>query len=126
MSVFHDTIGAYAAAIGALDPIAFAACFARECELHDPVGAPPHRGLDGARAMLAGFLPLLESIHFRSGEVFLNGRSAAFTWMIEATGKNGRAASAHGIDVVEFDESGKIVRTSGYWDPGPFVGALTA
>ena len=125
MTVFHDTILAYTAAIGALDADAFAACFAPDSELHDPVGAPPHYGREGARAMLASFQPLVESIHFRPGEIRLHGRSAAFTWVIEAKGKNGRAASAEGIDVIEFDETGKIVRTNGYWDPGPFVAALT-
>jgi limonene-1,2-epoxide hydrolase len=126
MSVFHETLHAYAAAISALDPGAFAACFAPDCELNDPVGAPPHRGQEGARAMLAGFEPLLASIRFQIGRIHLNGRSAALTWSIEAEGKNGRTASAEGIDVVDFDEAGKIVRTNGYWDPGPFVGALTA
>lgn len=126
MTIFHQTIHAYAAAINALDPAAFAACFAADCQLNDPVGAPPHVGQAGASAFLEAFVPLLNSVHLRAGKIYLNGRSAAFTWAMEAEGKNGRKASGDGIDVIEFDETGKITRTYGYWDPGAFIAALTA
>jgi hypothetical protein len=46
--------------------------------------------------------------------------------VIDATGKGGQSAHAEGIDVFEFDESGKIVRGFAYWDAGPFIAALTA
>jgi len=124
MTIFHDTIHAYAAAITALNPDAFAACFAENCELHDPVGAPPALGHAGARAFFGAFQPLLKSIHLRAGHVYLNGHEAAFTWTLEATGVNGKTATADGIDTFHFDAHGKILRSNGYWDPAPFVAAL--
>ncbi len=118
------TVHAYAAAVNSLDPAAFAALFAPDSELHDPVGAPPRVGPAGARAFMEQFLPLLRSIHLRAGEIHVNGQQAAFTWALEATGKNGRTAAAHGIDVFEINADGQLTRTCGYWDPAPFVAAL--
>lgn len=126
MVTAHETIRSYAAAITALDTDAFVSCFSSNCEVADPVGAPPVSGHEGARAFFSGFLPVLSAIEFRAGNVFGGGNRAAFSWVAEATGKNGQIARAEGIDVFEFDESGKILRSYGFWDPGPFVAALTA
>lgn len=122
----HQTIHAYTAAINALDAEAFANCFAEECELNDPVGAPPARGREGARAFFNAFAPLLSRMNIRAGRIFLNGDKAAFSWVMEAEGRGGQFATAEGIDVFEFDANGKIARSYGYWNPGPFVAALTA
>jgi len=126
MSDILKGVHAYAAAINAMDPEAFAALFAREAEIHDPVGAPPWKGPDGAREFLGQFVPVTETVYLRAGKIEVNGNHAAFTWAVEATGKNGQFAAADGIDVLVFDINGKIVRASGYWNPGPFVAALLA
>ena len=99
MTIYYQTIEAYAAAISALDPDAFAACFAADCELNDPAGSPTVR---------------------------VGGTRAAFKWTIEAEGKQSQLGTAEGIDVLEFNEAGQIVRTYAFWNPGPLVAALTA
>ena len=126
MTIYHQTIEAYAAAISAMDPDAFAACFAADCELNDPAGSPTVRGQEGAKAFLRGFLPILSKVQFQPGTVRTGGSRAAFTWTIQAEGKAGQLGTADGIDVVEFDEAGKIVRTHAFWNPGQLVAALTA
>jgi len=126
MTPQHETIHAYAAAINALDADAFADCFAANCELNDPVGAPPSLGREGARAFFGAFAPLISKVTIRPGRIYLNGDRAAFTWALEAVGRGGQFATAEGIDVFEFDAAGKIVRSHGFWNPGPFVAALTA
>ena len=126
MTIYHQTIEAYAAAISALDPDAFAACFAADCELNDPAGSPTVRGQDGAKAFLSGFLPILSKAQFRPGTVRVGGTRAAFAWTIEAEGKKGQMGTGEGIDVLEFNEVGKIVRTYAFWNPAPLVAALTA
>jgi steroid Delta-isomerase len=126
MSSHHLSIAAYAAAIGSLSADAFAACFAEGCELNEPVGAPPVHGQEGAKAFYNGIAPLISKIEFRPGTIHVGGDRAAFGWTIEAEGKNGKTATAEGIDVMEFDAGGKILRSWAYWDPGPFVGALMA
>ena len=126
MTIYHQTIEAYAAAISALDPDAFAACFAADCELNDPAGSPTVHGQDGARAFLSGFLPLLGKAQFRPGAVHVGGTRAAFAWTMEAEGKKGQRGTGEGIDVLEFNEAGKITRTYAFWNPGPLVAALTA
>ena len=126
MTAQHQTILDYAAAIGRLDADGFVACFTADCQLNDPVGAPPALGHAGARAFFGAFAPLLASISFTPGQIHHNGLAAAFTWTIEAVGKGGQTATANGIDVMEFDATGKIAKSFGYWNPGPFVAALTA
>jgi steroid delta-isomerase len=121
-----QAVHAYMAAINAIDPDAYAACFAEGAELHDPVGAPPLVGPEGARAFMGQFAPLIESIYIRAGKIHVAGESAVFTWALEATGKNGRMAAADGIDVMVFNGEGKLLRLHGYWDAAPFIAALTA
>ena len=123
MSQYQDAIHAYAAAITAMNADAFAACFAPNAEMHDPVGAPPWIGPDGARQFFGQFAPLLE---FRVREVHASANQAAFSWTVTAVGKNGRTAVAEGIDAVAFSEANQFLRLNGYWEPGPFVAALTA
>lgn len=126
MTVYEQTIQAYAAAISELNTEAFVACFAADCELNDPVGAPPAVGQEGARAFFTGFLPILASIKFVPGPIHEGGQRAAFTWTMEGEGKKGQRAAGDGIDVFEFNDEGKIVRSYGFWNAGAFVAALTA
>jgi steroid delta-isomerase len=121
-----QSVHAYMAAINLLDADAYAACFAPEAELHDPVGAPPLIGPDGARAFMAQFAPLLQAIYIRAGKIYVAGNRAAFPWAMEATGTNGRTAAADGIDIMVFDGEGRIVSLQGYWDAAAFVATLTA
>ena len=84
------------------------------------------RGQDGAKAFLSGFLPILSKAQFRPGTVRVGGTRAAFARTMEAEGKKGQMGTGEGIDVLEFNEAGKIVRTYAFWNPGPLVAELTA
>ena len=126
MTLYHQTIHKYAAAISNMDPDAFAACFAADCELNDPVGTPPAHGQAAAKAFLGGFVPLLSKASFRVGSIHVCGATAAFSWLVEAEGTKGQFGTANGVDVLEFDAAGKIVKSMAYWNPGPLVAALTA
>lgn len=77
-------------------------------------------------AFFAQFVPLLQSIQTTPREIHFTANHADFTWRLEATGKSGRTAAAGGIDVIVFNESGKIDILHAYWNAGPFVAALTA
>lgn len=125
----HNPIQAvhtYMAAINALDADAYAACFTDNAEIHEPVGAPPARGRDGARAFMGQFAPLIDRIYIRAGKLHLAGDQVAFTWALEATGKNGRTAFADGIDIMHFSADGRIDRIQGHWDAASFAMALNA
>ena len=125
MTLFEQTVQDYAGAITALDADAFVSCFAADCELNDPVGAPTLHGQDAVRAFFNGFASLLSQMAVRHGKVYECGSRVAFSWTMEAVGKNGQATTTDGIDIFEFNEAGKIVRSFGYWNPGPFVADLT-
>jgi len=122
----HESIQTYTAAISALDVGAFADCFIQKCEINDPVGAPVIHGHDGAKAFFNGMAALLSKIEMKPVAIHVGGTRAAFSWTMVAEGKQGQKATSEGIDVLEFDETGKIIRSWGYWNPGPFVAALTA
>ncbi len=126
MTPLHQAIHGYTAAIQSLDADAFAACFTAQCELNDPVGAPTIHGHDGVKAFFLGIAGLLRKIEMTPVNIHIGGTRAAFSWKMVGEGKAGQPATADGIDVLEFDQAGKIIRSWGYWNPGPFVAALTA
>ncbi len=125
MTKYHEAVLNYTTSITALDVERYVACFAENCQLDDPVGAPVAQGKDAARAFFNGFLPVIAKIEMRPGKIYVNGQKAAFNWTMDAVGKQGQPAAADGIDTLEFNDAGEIVKISGYWDPGPFVAALT-
>jgi steroid delta-isomerase len=121
----QQTITEYFAAIRAMDVERWVATFAPDAVSHDPVGAPPHQGHAGLRQFLTGVLSLFESAGLTEDSVFIAGNSAAVKWTGRGVGRNGRSVSFEGIDVIEFNEEGKIVSVRAFWDPGPTVTAVT-
>ena len=105
----EHTMADYFAAIRALDADACAATFAEDGIQEDPVGTPPNRGHDAIRQFFA---------------TFINGTSAAVKWTARGTGKNGRAITFEGIDVMDFNSAGKIQHLRAFWDAGATMAQL--
>jgi hypothetical protein len=55
-----------------------------------------------------------------------SGDSIAAHWTMIARGKAGREVVAEGIDVLQVDAQGLIVRAEGYWNAAAFRQALAA
>ena len=51
-----------------------------------------------------------------------SGNSIAAHWTMTARGKAGREIEAEGIDVLQVDQHGQIVRAEGFWTPPRFAG----
>jgi hypothetical protein len=52
------------------------------------------------------------------------GGSVAGHWQMSACARNGIVARAEGIDVLQLDPAGLILRAEGYWDQMAFRAAL--
>ena len=119
-------VDAYFRAITALDASAFVGSFAEDGASHDPEGAPPHEGPEGLRAFFDGIAALCETCEIKPTSVFVAGSGAAVPWTLTARGKNGKEATAEGVDVITVNAAGTIQEVHAYWNPESFIGTLTS
>ena len=122
--MIRKVVGEYFAALRAMDAEAWAATFAEDAVSHDPVGTPPHHGRAALREFLSGMIRLCQQFGLTEDHVFIAGDGAAVKWTGRVLGKNGRAATFEGIDVIEVNEHGKIQTVHAYWDPVPVLAEL--
>ncbi|MBX7220796.1 MAG: nuclear transport factor 2 family protein [Blastocatellia bacterium] len=116
----------YFAAVSALDVEAFVSSFAEDAAHFDPANSP---GLHGTEAIRQFFLAIsagFETVHMQAESMFVVGAEVAVRWSATGQGKNGRAVQFEGIDVFTFQESGKIQKLVGYWNPAPVLAELQA
>ncbi len=112
----EQTMADYFAAIRALDADACAATFAEDGVQEDPVGTPPNRGRDAIRQFFANLGATFDQLELTPDHTFINGTSAAVKWTARGAGKNGRAITFEGIDVMDFNSAGKIQHLRAFWD----------
>jgi steroid delta-isomerase len=107
-----------------MDANAVAEAFAPDGESNDPVGTPPHTGREAIREFMQGTMLQTERLATTPEKLFIAGDSAAFTWTVQLTLKNGRSVTFEGIDVIRVNDEGKIQRLDAYWDPAPVLAIL--
>ncbi|MBI3649594.1 MAG: nuclear transport factor 2 family protein [Acidobacteria bacterium] len=120
----QETIAAYFVAIRAMDKEAWLNTFAADSTSHDPVGTPPLDTREKRSAFFDGVTSSFERVGLQENQVFVAGNGAAVKWTGSGTGKNGRAVTFEGIDVIEMDEEGKIKSLWAYWDPAAMMADL--
>lgn len=109
-----QVLQSYVDGFAAGDAASVAALFADDAVLEDPVGTPPVRGRAAieefyANAVAAGSKLILEGpIRGSHG----NGAAMAFTVEVPSMGLRIRA-----IDVMTFDDDGKVIEMKAYWGP---------
>jgi steroid delta-isomerase len=117
----RTTLEAYFAAIEARDPERIASLFAPDGEIEDPVGSPIRHGRAGVAALFAsGVAALASHVEIKVLAALPSGGSIAAHWTMTARGKAGRSATAEGIDVLQVDAHGLILRAEGYWSAAAF------
>ena len=121
-----QAVAEYFAAIRAMDAERWVATFAEDGQSEDPVGAPPMVGHEALRQFMTGITGAFESVGLTEDSVFVAGNSAAVKWTGRGRGKNGADVVFEGIDVIDCDADGKIVKVRAFWDPGPVMAALQA
>jgi len=125
--VLRTALDAYFAAIVARDPQRIAAVFAKDGEIEDPVGSPIRHGRDEVAGLFAsGVAALASYVAIEVLAALPSGDGIAAHWTMIARGKAGREVVAEGIDVLQVDAQGLIVRAEGYWNAAAFRQALAA
>lgn len=114
----------YFLAIRAMDPEAFANCFAEDGTTHDPVGTPGITGREGLHEFFASICKNFKSVGLTEDAVFVAGNGAAVKWTGKGTSNNGREVRFEGIDVIEVNEAGKIQTVHAYWNPAEMIAQL--
>jgi steroid delta-isomerase len=116
-TTIRATVEAYCAAFTAGDRDAYVALFAPDAWVEDPVGTPRHEGSEAVGKFFDGARGLTEVIELRqTGPVRVAAGECAFP--IQARPLLGDATFAVDIiDVMTFDDAGKITTMRAFWDP---------
>lgn len=115
----------YFAALISLEAQRIASLFAESGEIEDPVGAPVRRGRPAIEEYWgAGLCMVANHVEIEILASLPSASSVAAHWRMIASAHSGRRAEAEGIDVLEFDAHGLILRAEGYWDQQTFRRAL--
>lgn len=116
-AAIRATIESYCAAFSAGDQQGYLDCFADEAWIDDPVGSPRREGKEAIAAFFAESQALADSIELRpTGPVRVAAGEAAFPMQARPT-MGGATFVMDIIDVMTFDDAGKVTSMRAYWDP---------
>jgi steroid Delta-isomerase len=105
----------YVAASNANDKDAVLALFAPDAVWHDPVGQPPHAGIEAIAAFYDQSRTLADRIEMKPSDVIVCGNEAVMVFEIHVTiGDGGMIMDA--VETFEIAEDGKIAGMKAYWD----------
>lgn len=105
----------YVAASNANDKQAVLALFAPDAVWHDPVGQPPHVGLDAIGAFYDQARAMADRIEMKPKDIVVCGNEAAMVFEIHVTlGDGGMIMDA--VETFEIDAQGRITGMKAYWD----------
>src|SRR5262245_34069296 len=121
-SVLRNVLDSYFKAIAARDPSRLALVFAEDGEIEDPVGTPVRKGRDTLAGLFASGMALASDVEINVLAAFPSGNSIAAHWTTTVRTQAGQ--KAEGIDVLEVNVQGLIVRMEGYWNAAAFREAL--
>ncbi|HKY14255.1 MAG TPA: nuclear transport factor 2 family protein [Microthrixaceae bacterium] len=90
-------------------------CFSADAVAEDPVGTPPHVGRDALRTFFEGTHALCDRLDLElTGTIRVAGANAAFP--MKANSHIGDdVISVEIIDVMTFDDDGRITTMKAYW-----------
>lgn len=116
-ATIRSTVDAYLAAFSAADKDAYVACFAGGARVEDPVGTPVHEGADAIGAFFTMSSSMADSIELRlTGPVRVAAGECAFPMQARPV-IGGAVHVVDIIDVMAFDDLGKITAMRAFWDP---------
>ncbi|HYF46549.1 MAG TPA: nuclear transport factor 2 family protein [Acidimicrobiales bacterium] len=98
------------------DREAWLGLFAEDATLEDPVGTEVHRGMAALEAFYDTTMGSTEGLDNELHELRVAGNTAAFLFTLRIDWR-GRRYEVSPIDVLEFDDAGKIVRMRAHWAP---------
>jgi len=114
----------YFAAIRAMDAQRWVSLFAPDAVTQDPVGTPPVQGHEALLGFITHVFSSFQQVALTETDVFVRETSAAVRWTGHAVAPNGKEVDFAGIDIIDCDETGKIVNVRAFWNPEPVFAAL--
>jgi steroid delta-isomerase len=116
-ATIRATVEAYCASFTKGDQAAYVALFAPNAWIEDPVGTPKHEGHEAIGTFFAQTRSLAESIELRqTGPVRVAAGECAFPMQARPV-MGGATLVMDIIDVMTFDDVGKITTMRAFWDP---------
>ncbi len=106
---------AYVDGLNADDADGVIALFAPDAVIEDPVGTPEKRGA-AIEAWFRGAAKMHARLELASPIRGSHGLAAAMAFTV-TTRFDGQIRTTRSLDVVRFDEQGRITRLEGYWGP---------
>ena len=105
----------YVAYLSAGDVDGIMGLYASAASVEDPVGGKPVVGAEAVRAFYAGAAGKLKVT--LTGAIRVAGSECAFP-MLARVDLGGREVEMDVIDVMKFDDAGKVVGMRAFWSPG--------
>jgi steroid delta-isomerase len=116
-AAIRAAVDRYTASFAASDRDGLLACFARDAWIEDPVGTPRREGHDAIGAFFDETQSMAESIELvRTGSVRVANGECAFPMQARPT-MGGATFAIDIIDVMTFDDDGRITTMRAFWDP---------
>ena len=117
VATIRATVDAYCAAFSTGDRAGYVGLFAHDAWIEDPIGSPRLTGLEAIGGFFDQSSSLAESIELRrTGPVRAAVGEGAFP-MQARPNIGGTTFVVDIIDVMTFDDAGKITTMRAYWDP---------
>ncbi|MFD6161550.1 nuclear transport factor 2 family protein [Nocardia sp. NPDC060256] len=110
----RDVIEQYVKLVGAGPTEAIVELYAADATVEDPIGTPARNGHAAIREFYDVIAALDRDTELRPETVRIGGNEAAFMFTI-VTRVAGQRFTLSPIDVMEFDDAGKITRMRAYW-----------
>jgi steroid Delta-isomerase len=116
-ATIRTTVDAYCAAFTNRDRAAYVGLFADDAWIEDPVGTDRHEGRDALGGFFDQMSGMADSIELRpTGPVRVAAGECAFPMQARPT-MGGTTLCVDIIDVMTFDDDGKITSMRAFWDP---------
>ncbi|VEP17598.1 conserved hypothetical protein [Hyella patelloides LEGE 07179] len=105
------------------DAATWAACFATDATVDDPVGSPLIKGTDAILERGKEFMANFKTVGLYPEYVSIDNFRAAAKWTGRGVTKDDRSVKFEGINFFEFNKMGKIANLVGFWNPADMVEA---
>ena len=118
--VTREVLEGFLAAFNDHDLDAIMDYFADDCEFYLPRGAAPRgdrfEGKEQVRAGLATRFEGIPDVHYGDDRHWVCGDGVGVSeWTLTGTSISGERIEVRGLDLLEFDEQGKISRKDSFW-----------
>ncbi|MDJ1171495.1 nuclear transport factor 2 family protein [Roseofilum sp. BLCC_M154] len=122
--LMKTTLKGYFTQMSAMNPEGWVELFTPDAKIADPVGKPPAIAHEKATAFFQFLAQFYERLEITPETPFISGTGAAVKWQMKVVSKTGKTAQTEGISVFEFNEAGKIITLSSYWDEPQLIAQL--